>query len=296
MLVLVDMDIAPLGILIDEAEALASGMIALLPNLIAALVVLLITWALAFLVRNGMRKALSASRMRPSLQSALQTLVNIAVWAGGLLVAMTVLLPGLTPARLLAGLGIGSLAVGLAFKDVFENFLAGLLILLRKPMRIGDDIECGDVEGRVEEITIRDTYLRRRDGVLIIVPNATIYNTPVKILTHEPFRRVELVVGVAYGEDVDHARDVILGAMRGLSTVHDGEPVHVLAREFNSSSVDFQVLWWCASAPIEEEKSRDEVTAAIKRALDNAGIEIPFPYRTLTFKEPLTVTRLPDPS
>ena len=83
---------------------------------------------------------------------------------------------------MLAGLGLGSIAIGLAFKDIFENFLAGFLILMRKPMRIGDDIECEGLSGQVEQMSIRGTFLRKRSGELILVPNSFIFKKPVKIL------------------------------------------------------------------------------------------------------------------
>ena len=158
-------------------------------------------------------------------------------------------------------------------------------------MRIGDDIECEEVSGRVEDITIRDTYVRKRSGELILVPNSYLYKNPTKVVTDRTKRRVDLVVGVAYGEEVDAARDVIRNAVEGLGTVDPGERVDVFAREFNASSIDFIVRWWTGSTPIDEHRSRDEVVAAIKSALDAAEIEIPFPHRTLTFKQPLALER-----
>jgi small-conductance mechanosensitive channel len=265
--------------------------VALVPNLIAAIIALALTFAIAAGVTRLAGRLFRRTRMRPSLQSAMVTLIGIGVWVFGLLVAATILFPNLTPTKLLAGLGLGSIAVGLAFKDIFENFLAGILILIRQPMRIGDDIECEEVSGRVEEISIRDTYLRKRSGELILVPNSYLYKNPTRILTDRPERRIELTIGVAYGEDVDAARDIIRAAVEGLETVNSDERIDVLAKEFNSSSVDFMVRWWTGSTPIEEHRSRDEAVAAIKAALDAAGIEIPFPYRTLTFKQPLALER-----
>ena len=260
-------------------------------TLIAAIIALALTFAIAAGVTRLAGRLFRRTRMRPSLQSAMVTLIGIGVWVFGLLVAATILFPNLTPTKLLAGLGLGSIAVGLAFKDIFENFLAGILILIRQPMRIGDDIECEDVSGRVEEISIRDTYVRKRSGELILVPNSYLYKNPTRILTDRPERRIDLTVGVAYGEDVDAARDVIRAAVEGLETVNSDERIDVFAKEFNSSSVDFMVRWWTGSTPIDEHRSRDEAVAAIKAALDAAGIEIPFPYRTLTFKQPLALER-----
>ncbi len=265
-----------------------------MPNLVAAVLALLLTFAVAAGVTRLVARFFRRTRMRPSLQSAMVTLIRIAVWVVGLLVTATILFPNLTPTKLLAGLGLGSIAIGLAFKDIFENFLAGILILIRQPMRIGDDIECEDISGRVEHISIRDTYVRKRSGELILVPNSYLYKNPTRILTDRPRRRIDLTVGVAYGEDVDAARDVIRKAVESLGTVDADERIDVFAKEFNSSSIDFMVRWWTGSTPIDEHRSRDEAVAAIKAALDAAGIEIPFPYRTLTFKEPLALRGDPD--
>lgn len=229
--------------------------------------------------------------MREALRQALITLIATGIWIAGIVVAATILLPGLTAAKLLAGLGLGSIAIGLAFKDIFENFLAGLLIMMRQPMRIGDFIECEDVAGNVERITIRDTYLRRTDGVLVMLPNAFLYKNAVRVLTDLDKRRERLIVGIAYGEDVAAGRAVIREALEGVESIDHARPVQVFAHAFSSSSIDFEVTWWTGSRPVEVRGSRDQVVEAIKSALNEAGIEIPFPYRTLTFKDPLRLAR-----
>ena len=205
--------------------------------------------------------------------------------------AITIVFPSLTPGKLLTALGLVSVAVGLAFKDIFENFFAGILILLRKPMRIGDYIESGDVSGRVEYISLRETYLREVDDQLVLVPNSYLFKNPVCILTDKSLRLFEIVVGVAYGEKVNEARSVIETALGSLELGNEGKPIEVYAREFNSSSLDFTVRWWAESTPLSMHQTKDKVVTAIKYALDDANIEIPFPYRTLTFKEPLTIEK-----
>ena len=284
----VEGSLEPLKIIHEKVRELWADTISLAPNLVAAILMILVTWLLASLISGGVRRILERSKRRPSLIEALRKLTKTVVWIVGLLVAATIAFPGLTPANLLAGLGIGSLAIGLAFKDIFENFLAGFLILMRKPMRIGDDIECESVSGKVEAISMRDTFVRKRSGELVLVPNSYLFKNPLKILTDQKLRRISLIVGVAYDENVEEARKVIQRAMERLDSVAE-KPVQVFACEFNSSSVDFMVRWWTESTPIGEHRSRDEAVAAIKAALDDAGIEIPFPYRTLTFKEPLEI-------
>jgi small-conductance mechanosensitive channel len=253
--------------------------------MLAALVVVIATALAAWLLGAIIRRSFRRSSVRPALVEAMTGLTKTVIWAIGLLTAATVLFPTLTPANALAGLGIGSIAVGLAFRDIFENFLAGFMILLRKPMRIGDDVECGDLYGRVERITLRDTYLRKRSGELLVMPNSHLFKNPLEILTDRDLRRISVAVGVAYGESVRDSRQVILEAVQGCPSVAP-ERVDVFATAFGASSIDFTVRWWTGSAPIDEHRSRDEVVEAIKTALDEAGIEIPFPHRTLTFKGP----------
>jgi small conductance mechanosensitive channel len=116
------------------------------------------------------------------------------------------------------------------------------------------------------------------------------FKNPVTIRTARDVRRTTVICGVAYGEDVDAAREVIAQAVRGVDAVRDDvRDVEIFAQEFADSSINFEVTWWTGSRPIDIRSSRDKVVAAVKRALDDAGIEIPFPYRTLTFNEPLPV-------
>lgn len=277
------------NILLVRLTEMAEAFIQLLPQLAVAGVVLVLTWLVAKLTNRVVSWLFSRTSIRRSLIDLFETLASIAVWLVGILVSITIVFPSITPANLLAALGLGSIAIGLAFKDIFENFLAGMMILSRRPMRIGDFIECDGVEGTVERITMRDTYLRRTDQQLVMVPNSMIYKNPVYVLTDREKRRFEIVCGVAYGENIGEARDVIKDALQELEHIDYNRAPEVFAREFGSSSVDFTIRWWSGSRPIDMHRSRDQVVEAIKRALDKAGIEIPFPYRTLTFKEPLPV-------
>ena len=260
------------------------------PRVGVALLVLLITWVLVRAMRSGLARV--GRRMRPNLVEVLQLVASVGIYFLGGLVALTIVFPTITPGSALTTLGLGSVAIGFAFKDTFENFLAGILILFREPFRIGDFVECDGIEGRIEQITIRDSRIRQVDGQLVVVPNHELFRNPVVVRTDKELRRTSITVGVAYGEDVDESRRVIHDAVVAVDSVRDDvHDVQVFAREFNSSSLDFEVAWWTGSQPVDIRASRDQVVGAVKRALDDAGIEIPFPYRTLTFKEPLPLPR-----
>ena len=281
-------NIDPIELLWTQAVGIYEGAIELLPRVGIALVILLLTWIAANVVRWLVGSAARRAHMRASLQNLFRLLAGIVTWVFGIMVAAVIVFPGLTPASMLAGLGLGSVAIGFAFKDIFENFLAGIIILLRNTMRIGDFIECEDIEGKIEEIALRETLVRQTDGQLVIVPNAYLFKNPLTVRTDLDERRVTVICGVAYGEDVDASRDVIERAVDGCRTVRKGgREIQIFAQEFADSSINFEVTWWTGSTPVEVRRSKDEVVAAVKRALDDAGIEIPFPYRTLTFKEPL---------
>ena len=280
------------ALLSDRIGSYLTGFIEAAPKLAVAALVLLVTWLIVRLARFVIYRMGKRFRMRTNLIDVLQMMTSAAIWLAGILIALTIVFPSITPGKALTTLGLGSVAIGFAFKDTFENFLAGVLILLREPFAITDFVECEDVEGQIEEITIRDTRIRQTDGQLVVMPNHQLFQNPVTVRTDRDLRRTTIICGVAYGEDVDAARKVIFEAVTHVDTVrNDVKDVEVFAQAFGASSIDFEVTWWTGSRPIDIRASRDQVVAAVKRALDEAGIEIPFPYRTLTFKEPLPLTR-----
>ena len=276
-------------ILIDRVRDMAAGFVRTLPQLAIALLVLVFTWMAANLVRSLVQRIGSRTKLRPSLVALFMTLAGVVVWAIGILISLAVVMPGVNAGSLITVLGLSSVAIGFAFRDIFENFLAGILIMMRRKMRIGDLIECEGTEGRVEQTTLRETYLRRLDNQLTIVPNSLLFKNPVRVLTDARLRRYEIVVGVSYDTDLDEAADTIAKAIAPVEGVESSRPVEVYAREFNESSIDFTVRWWAGSTQLKMHQSRDRVIRAIKRALDDAGIEIPFPQRVHWFPEPVPV-------
>lgn len=273
------------AILANRINELLTDFIRILPQLGIGLFVILVAWGIARVARRVVRSVLQQANLRATLVGLFETLAGVLVWVAGTMIASSIVFPGITPANLLAVLGLGTVAVGFAFKDIFENFLAGILIMLRKKMNIGDIIECQDVGGRVEEITLRDTYLRHLSNELVLVPNAFLFKNPLKILTDEPFRRYDIEVGVAYDVDLDAAAKVIGDAVRYSGAAEVDRPIDVFAKAFGDNSIDFLVRWWAGSTPAKGHSSRDAVIRSVKRALDAAGMEIPFPQRTLWFPE-----------
>ena len=202
----------------------------------------------------------------------------------GILVASVIAIPGFTVGQLFSILGVGSVAIGFAFRDILQNFLAGILLLLNQPFRIGDQIVADNLEGTVEDIQTRATFIRTYDGRRVVVPNTDLFTNLVTVNTAFDTRRLEHVIGISFDDDIEKAIGVLEKVMRGAPSVLNTPEPDAFVIDFNESSIDIQMFWWISS-PYQKDViySRGEVLRQAKRALDEAGITIPFPIRTLDF-------------
>lgn len=275
----------------DQLQDMMQAFVAMLPSLAIALVVLFITAIVARFAARFADKITAKSNVRESLQQLVETVIKLVVWIVGLLIAAAIVLPGFSAGGMIAGLGIGAVAIGFAFQDIFENFLAGVLIMLREKMRIGDLIEVEGILGKVEKITLRETYVRQLSNELTLIPNSILFKNPVKILTDHEIRRNEVIVGVSYDTDLELAQKTIYAAMDTVDAIVKERPVIVYAQEFGGSSIDFLVQWYAQSAARDLRQTKSEAIKAIKKALDAEGIDIPFPIQTNLFPEPLRIAR-----
>jgi small-conductance mechanosensitive channel len=245
-----------------------------------ALVVLLIFIGIGWGVQKGVRSWGRRSD-RANLGAVLGSFVKWVVIILGLLVSLIIVLPTFRPGDLIAGLGIGSVAIGFAFKDILQNWLAGLLLLIRRPFRVGDEIVVNGYEGRVEWIETRATMIRTYDGRRAIIPNADVFTNAVTVNTAFDLVRSEVVVGIGYGDKIGAAREAILSAVKGLDGVEPDPAPEVLAWELGGSSVNLKVRWWSRSRRTNVVHAQSLVIEAIKGALDQAGIDMPFPTQVV---------------
>ena len=252
------------------------------PYIIIAVVTFLIFWLLTKLFKFFVRKTLeNRSYTRQNLVLVLNRVGTVLILFIGFLVALVIAIPGFTPSQLMGALGIGSVAIGFAFKDIFQNMLSGILILLAEPFRIGDDIVVNNMEGTVEDIQIRATFLHSPDGRRIVIPNATVYTSPVIVNTAYSRRRCEFVVGIGYDDDVQHAKQVILDILNNNRNVlsQPGFTVNVVA--LADFSVNLQVRWWVDTKEIVTSACISEIQAEVKQAFHAQGISIPYPTQEL---------------
>ncbi|MEM1087064.1 MAG: mechanosensitive ion channel family protein [Pseudomonadota bacterium] len=286
------MDIPFVDIITQSVRDMLRGAASHFPNIMFALLALLLTLVVARIARSVIAGFMKRAGTRQALIRLFQNLIGIASWIVGISISATILFPSITPAEIIAGLGLTSVAIGFAFKDVFENFLAGVIILAREKMRIGDVIECEGVFGRIESIEIRETHIRDTDGELIIVPNAFLFKNPLDIETDQKLKRQDLVIGVDYDCDLSEVTSVLEDTLKNCNSIDGSKPTEVACINFGGSSIDFKLFWWTDSQPKAQRRSYHEVALAVKKALDDAGIGIPFPQTTLSFRPDATPIQL----
>ncbi|MCM8556626.1 mechanosensitive ion channel family protein [Sphingomicrobium sediminis] len=265
-------------------DGLITGFFAALPKMAIGIVVFLVFWIIAKLVRAAIKRA----QFGDSGSQLSTVFARLAYWfilIVGVFVALTVVLPSLTPGQLIGGLGIGGLAIGFAFQDIFSNLLAGILILIRQPFRVGDEIESGDFKGRVEAIETRATFIRTYDNRRIIIPNKQIYSDPLKVISAYDIRRSQYDIGIGYGDDIREAKDVILKAIKGTEGVLEDRAPDVLVVDLAASWITLRGRWWTASNRGDETRTSSRVIENVAYALTEAGIDMPFETQVHLFHD-----------
>ncbi|HEX3620715.1 MAG TPA: mechanosensitive ion channel family protein [Acidimicrobiales bacterium] len=184
---------------------------------------------------------------------------------------------------LVGALGIGGLALAFAGQSILSNFLASIILQLRRPFRRGDQVKLDDCEGTVEEINFRTVVLRTYEGQRVLVPCAQVLSTPITNHTTLGRRRTTLEVSVAYDADLEEARAVLLRAAHTVDGVLDHPSPEVWVESFGDSGIPLAMRFWHAPDAATLWRVRSAVAVAAKQALDAAGIAIPFPQRVLRF-------------
>ena len=264
----------------ETLDNMLDGLVDRLPFIVVGAVIFIAFFLIAGLAR---KLVLRFTKDKESANLG-RVLGRIAQWVlifVGLMIGVAVIAPSVTPAKLLATLGVGGVAIGFAFKDILQNFMAGLLILLREPFRIGDQIISGDFEGTVESIETRATMIKTYDGRRVVIPNSQIYTNPVVVNTAFDAQRNQYDVGIGYGDDLREGVQVILDAVKSVDGVLSDPSPDVLVVELAGSTVNLRARWWSAPDRASVVNVSHEVIARIKEALDEAQIDMPYPTQVL---------------
>jgi small conductance mechanosensitive channel len=246
-----------------------------LPKVAAAVITLLVGWWLIGRINRWLNKLLTNKTVDISLVPFLSSMTNATLKV--LLLVSVASMVGIETTSFVAVLGAASLAVGLALQGSLANFAGGVLILLFKPFKVGDLIESDGVLGVVQSITVLNTILATPADNTAILPNGQVANNKVLNYTKENNRRVDLTVGVGYGEDIEKAKKVLLEAMKNVPNVLESPAPFVGILSFGDSSVDLTVRPYAKST--EYWNVYFAANEAIKKALDENNIEIPYPHQ-----------------
>jgi small conductance mechanosensitive channel len=246
-------------------------------SVIGALALLIVGRIVAGWVRRAMTRGLTRANTDASLVPFFSSLVYYIVL--GVVVIAVLNLFGIETTSLIAVLGAAGLAVGLALQGTLSNFAAGVMLLIFRPIRVGDFVEVAGQAGTVVEISIFSTLLNTGDNVRITIPNSQIYGDTVKNYSFNETRRIDLVMGISYGDDIGTAIEIIERIVKAdARTLQEPAPT-IAVHELADSSVNLVVRPWCNKA--DYWALRWDLTRALKEGLEAGGCNIPFPQRDL---------------
>ncbi|VEP13060.1 Small-conductance mechanosensitive ion channel [Hyella patelloides LEGE 07179] len=265
----------------NSLQELLGTAIKAIPSLLTALCILFLTRYMAQFMQKIAEAAGRKTLKSTSLQILLKKTTQVGVWTTGILLACVFAFENFSIGDIIATLGIGSVAIGFAFQDIFKNFLAGVILLIEEPFRIGDEIIVDSFQGKVEHISIRTTQIKTYEGEKVLIPNSAVFTYAVKVLTAYSYRRTDLAVGLDYNTSLPEAKHLLLEAITQVEGVV-AEPTPIIdVVNFSDSAIDFKIRYW--TLPEQKEVNQIKTTAiiAIKKACDAAAINIPYPIRTV---------------
>ena len=273
------------NLLVGKVMGWARDFVLLLPNLAVAVAVLIGFWLLAKLARNLLHRLLHRISHSEQVNRVLEQALFLALVAAGLFIALGILGLQKTVASLLAGAGIIGLALGFAFQDIAANFMAGIFLSIEHPFRAGHLIESKDIQGIVRRIHLRWTEIRTPQGQVVLVPNKQVFENPIINYSTTGQRRVDIKVGVSYGDDLDQVKQVAVAALEQVSTRKPDTEVELYFEEFGESSINLVARFWIEFQSKQSDylQARSEAVERLKKAFYDKGITLPFPTRTLDF-------------
>ena len=237
----------------------------------------------AQIVKRIVRKAVEGAGTEERVARAAGRWASYAIVLAGIVVFLVIL--GVKLGPLLAAFAALSVAIAFAVQDDLRNLFSGIQIATRHPFKLGDEIATGEWQGTVEAINLRATTLLTRDGKYVAVPNANVMLRGIDNRTATPTRRTTLAVGVSYDTDLEQAQRVLVKAMSEVEEIEDSPEPTAFVEEFGESTVNFAARFWHGAETPHMWRARSAAAIAIKRALDEAGIDMAFPQRTVWLKQ-----------
>ena len=272
------------GLIIEKLTSWLNDLVSLLPNLAVAAIVVILGFFLSGILK---RYALKMVRRFSKLETVNRLFASFVYIVGAgiaVFTALDILDLDKAVTSALAGAGIIGLALAFAFQDIATNFISGVFMSFRRPFNVDDLVKINDSLGRIEAINLRDTTIITLQGQRLIIPNKMIFQNAIENFTSTGRRRLDLAVGVSYGDDLQKVKDITLDAVSSLQARDNTMETELFYEEFGDSSINFIIhIWVNATDQRTYIAARSEAIMKIKRAYDAADITIPFPIRTLDF-------------
>lgn len=273
-------------VFVERFTSMWDSFLRAVPGLVVAVVTVLLALLVARLVKRLVRSSTRSAGMRPGL-----SILFSRVWSGGIIIlgvllALAIAVPSLDFAAALGALGIGGIVIGFALKDIVQNFLAGILILVNRPFRLGDQIRSGEHEGTVEDIQVRATLLRTYDNRRVVIPNSELFTNRVVVNTAYDTVRLSIDFTVPSTEDLTPIRGLILDTVRDVPEIRADPPPEVLVRELQDYSTLLEVRFW-VDPPVRRETliAEDAVLTALSQAFVAAGMKDIMPVQRVVIDQ-----------
>jgi len=268
---------------LTELRTLGRSTLQALPLILFALIILGLAWWLARATSRLAARLFKRRIPNQFLRSLIAVALSIPVFLIGLYLVLQI--AGLTrlAVTVLGGTGLAGLVVGIAFRDIIENFLASILISTRSPFRVGDRIEVAGFLGLVQQVTTRGTVLMSLDGSLIRIPNSTVYKSNIINYTANPSRRLDFTVGISYEDSIAEAQELLIKVLTDHPAVLDQPEPLVLVHNFGAATVDLRVFFWFDSQTHADIKIKSSVMRLVKQTLMEQGFTLPDAAREIIF-------------
>jgi small conductance mechanosensitive channel len=245
-------------------------------DILGAIIILIVGWWIAGMAERAVGRALGrVPRMDDTLRPFLSSLVRYAILAVTLVAVLSQF--GVETTSIIAVLGAAGLAIGLALQGTLQNIAAGVMLLFLRPFKVGDFIEAGGISGTVNSIGLFTSEMTTHDGIYLCVPNGQLWNTAITNFSRNPTRRMDIVIGIGYGDDIDQGLAILLALMTDDPRTLDDPAPQTMVKALGASSVDLNMRYWSESGDFWALQF--DLHKAAKEALDKAGISIPYPQR-----------------
>lgn len=262
-------------------DLVMDGVITYGPKLLLALVLFFVGLFLIMLLRKFVSRALKIKKLDPAVSGFILSLISIGLRI--LLVIMVLGVVGVPTASLGFVIGAASLAIGFAMKNTLANFASGILILILKPFSLGDFIEAKGFSGTVREIQMFNTVMTTLDNKRVIIPNSDLSSSSLINYSSETVRRIDVVFGIGYQDDIDHAFSVLEKIVSADQRTHQDPAPMIKVVNLGDNSVDINVRVWVDSSDFGLYKM--DLLETVKKTFDAEGISFPFPQREVTLHQ-----------